>query len=85
MELRGEVEPEIVSELRARLRGDLHAHTDWSDGTTSLAAMADAARALGHEYQAITDHSPRLRVANGLPPSGCAPSCRLYARRAAAV
>ncbi len=66
VELRGEVEPEIVSELRARLRGDLHAHTDWSDGTTSLAAMADAARALGHEYQAITDHSPRLRVARGL-------------------
>ncbi|GAA4488708.1 PHP domain-containing protein [Microbacterium panaciterrae] len=66
VELRGEVEPEIVSELRGRLRGDLHAHTEWSDGTTSIAAMADAARALGHEYQAITDHSPRLRVARGL-------------------
>ena len=66
VELRGEVEPEIVSELRARLRGDLHAHTEWSDGTTPIAAMADAARALGHEYLAITDHSPRLRVARGL-------------------
>lgn len=66
VELRGDVEPERVSELRAALRGDLHAHTDWSDGSTSIAVMAAAARALGHEYQAITDHSPRLRVARGL-------------------
>lgn len=66
VELRGDVEPERVSELRRKLRGDLHAHTDWSDGTTSIAVMAAAARAQGHEYQAITDHSPRLRVARGL-------------------
>ena len=66
VELRGEVEPEIRSALRARLRGDLHAHTDWSDGTTPIETMVDAARALGHEYLAITDHSPRLRVARGL-------------------
>lgn len=66
VELRGEVEPERASLLRARLRGDLHAHTDWSDGTTPIRTMADAARALGHEYLAITDHSPRLRVARGL-------------------
>lgn len=64
--LRGDVAPERVSALRARLRGDLHAHTEWSDGTTPIAVMADAARALGHEYLAITDHSPRLRVARGL-------------------
>lgn len=66
VELRGEVEPERTSLLRAKLRGDLHAHTEWSDGTTSIATMADAARKLGHEYLAITDHSPRLRVARGL-------------------
>lgn len=66
VELRGEVEPERTSELRGKLRGDLHAHTDWSDGTTSIEVMAAAARAQGHEYQAITDHSPRLRVARGL-------------------
>ncbi|MFF7292870.1 PHP domain-containing protein [Microbacterium sp. NPDC008134] len=66
VELRGDVEPERVSDLRRRLRGDLHAHTDWSDGTTSIGVMAAAARAQGHEYQAITDHSPRLRVARGL-------------------
>lgn len=66
VELRGDVEPERQSALRAKLRGDLHAHTDWSDGTTSIPVMAAAARALGHEFQAITDHSPRLRVARGL-------------------
>ncbi|MGS0560039.1 PHP domain-containing protein [Microbacterium aurugineum] len=66
VELRGDVEPERMSELRGKLRGDLHAHTDWSDGTTPISVMAAAARALGHEYQAITDHSPRLRVARGL-------------------
>jgi putative hydrolase len=66
VELRGEVEPERASVLRGKLRGDLHAHTEWSDGTTSIAVMAAAARAQGHEYQAITDHSPRLRVARGL-------------------
>lgn len=66
VELRGDVEPERASALRARLRGDLHSHTDWSDGTTPIETMAAAARALGHEYLAITDHSPRLRVARGL-------------------
>lgn len=66
VELRGDVEPERMSELRGKLRGDLHAHTDWSDGTTPISVMAAAARSLGHEYQAITDHSPRLRVARGL-------------------
>lgn len=66
IELRGDVEPERVSALRGKLRGDLHAHTEWSDGTTSIEVMAAAARAQGHEYQAITDHSPRLRVARGL-------------------
>ena len=56
------------SVLRPLLRGDLHAHSDWSDGLTPIPAMVDAARALGHEYLALTDHSPRLRVANGLSP-----------------
>jgi putative hydrolase len=54
------------AELRAQLRGDLHAHTEWSDGTTPIEAMAAAAALLGREYQAITDHSPNLTVANGL-------------------
>jgi putative hydrolase len=54
------------AELRAQLRGDLHSHTEWSDGTTPIEDMADAARVLGREYQAITDHSPNLTIANGL-------------------
>jgi putative hydrolase len=55
-----------TSALRAQLKGDLHSHSEWSDGLTSIDLMVDAARALGHEYLALTDHSPRLRVANGL-------------------
>lgn len=53
-------------ELLGRLRGDLHTHTDWSDGTAPIGASRLAATALGHDYLAITDHSPRLTVANGL-------------------
>ncbi|WP_109526092.1 PHP domain-containing protein, partial [Nocardia aurea] len=54
--------------LRAALRGDLHSHSDWSDGGSPIEEMAEAAKALGHEYWALTDHSPRLTVARGLPP-----------------
>ncbi|HTA08027.1 MAG TPA: PHP domain-containing protein [Streptosporangiaceae bacterium] len=52
--------------MRAALRGDCHTHSDWSDGGSPVAEMAAAARALGHEWIALTDHSPRLTVANGL-------------------
>jgi putative hydrolase len=55
-----------AAELRAALRGDCHAHTIASDGGASIREMAEAAIELGHEYLAITDHSPRLTVANGL-------------------
>jgi putative hydrolase len=57
-----------VAEFRAALRGDLHTHSDWSDGGSPIREMAEAAIALGHEYMALTDHSPRLTVANGLSP-----------------
>ena len=53
-------------ELHAALRGDLHSHSDWSDGGSPIPLMADAARLLGREYLALTDHSPNLKVANGL-------------------
>ena len=53
-------------EIRAALRGDLHSHSDWSDGGSPIQEMAVSAMELGHEYQALTDHSPRLTVANGL-------------------
>ncbi|HYB47673.1 MAG TPA: PHP domain-containing protein, partial [Streptosporangiaceae bacterium] len=52
--------------LRAALRGDCHTHSDWSDGGSPPDEMAEAARVLGHEWMALTDHSPRLTVANGL-------------------
>jgi putative hydrolase len=57
---------EAAAALRQALRGDCHSHSDWSDGGSPIREMAEAARALGHEYLALTDHSPRLTVAHGL-------------------
>ncbi len=48
------------------IRGDLHVHTDWSDGLSSIEAMAEAAKARGYEYLAICDHSRSLGIAGGL-------------------
>jgi DNA polymerase (family 10) len=48
------------------LRGDLHAHTNATDGSDTLEAIVDAARARGYRYVAITDHTQRLTVAHGL-------------------
>ncbi|WP_285595560.1 PHP domain-containing protein [Kineosporia sp. NBRC 101731] len=53
-------------ELRAALKGDCHTHSDWSDGGSPPAEMAWTAKELGHDYMVLTDHSPRLKVANGL-------------------
>ena len=55
-------------QLRALIRGDLHTHSDWSDGGSPIREMAQAAIEAGHDYIALTDHSPRLTVANGLSP-----------------
>lgn len=55
-------------QLRQRLHGDLHMHSDWSDGGSPIEEMVNAARAVGHDYMVLTDHSPRLTVANGLTP-----------------
>lgn len=52
--------------LLAHVVGDLHTHTEWSDGSSPLEEMALEARRLGRAWIAITDHSPRLRIANGL-------------------
>lgn len=52
--------------LRAKLKGDLHSHTDWSDGTTPISTMARAAELVGLEYLVVSDHSPNLTIANGL-------------------
>ncbi len=70
---RGEVEaaregrlPSLV--IPGDLRGDLHSHSDWSDGVHTIEAMAEAARARGYAYQVLTDHSQGLAIARGLAP-----------------
>jgi DNA polymerase (family X) len=50
------------------MRGDLHVHSNWTDGTASIEEMADAAQARGYAYMALTDHSRRVTVAHGLSP-----------------
>jgi putative hydrolase len=65
-ELFGQAAPSQHTSMRAALRGDCHTHSDWSDGGSPPAEMATAARDLGHEWIALTDHSPRLTVAQGL-------------------
>lgn len=54
--------------IRAALKGDLHCHSTWSDGGSPLEEMMQVAQSFGYDYQAITDHSPRLKVARGLSP-----------------
>jgi putative hydrolase len=53
-------------EIRAALKGDLHCHSDGSDGGSPIQEMAFTAIELGHDYLVLTDHSPRLKVARGL-------------------
>ena len=52
----------------ADLRGDLHSHSDWSDGVHPIEAMAEAARRRGYAYQVLSDHSGSLTIAHGLLP-----------------
>src|ERR1700739_2215648 len=67
-ELRSAAEDLGGGEIRAALRGDLHLHSNWSDGSAPIEEMMATAAALGHEYCALTDHSPRLTIAHGLSP-----------------
>src|SRR5262249_5076250 len=67
----GEIEAAAAGELPELItvedvRGILHAHSTYSDGTASIADMAAAARALGHRFIAMTDHSRALGIAHGL-------------------
>jgi len=80
-ENRGEIEaarqgrlPKLI-EL-SDIKGDLHIHTNWSDGAASVAEIAEAARARGYQYVVISDHTQSLGVARGLTPE------RLRAQRA---
>ena len=70
---RGEIEAAQAGTLPSLirlvdLRGDLHSHSDWSDGVHSIEQMAEAARARGHAYQVLTDHTRSLAIARGLTP-----------------
>ena len=70
-ENRGEVEAAAEGRLPSLLgygevRGDLHVHTDWSDGAYSIQEMAEEAKKMGLEYLAVCDHSKGLRIAHGL-------------------
>jgi hypothetical protein len=71
---RGEVAAAKASQLPrlvqlSDIRGDLHVHSDWTDGTMPIAAMAAAAKARGYEYIALTDHSRRVAMTHGLDPA----------------
>ena len=68
---RGEFEAAINNNLPklinySDIKGDIHTHSNWSDGKSSIEQMALAAKKIGYEYIAITDHSPASRIANGL-------------------
>jgi DNA polymerase (family 10) len=70
---RGEIEaaregrlPTLIT--RGDLRGDLHTHSEWSDGVHPIEVMAEACRRLGYAYQVLTDHSQSLGIAHGLEP-----------------
>ncbi len=67
----GEIEAALQRRLpriieQKDLRGDLHVHSSWSDGRASVLEMARAAKALGYEYIAISDHSPSIGIAGGI-------------------
>ncbi len=70
---RGEIEAGLAGRLpnlitEADLRGDLHSHSDWSDGSQPVEVMAEFARKRGHAYQVMTDHTQSLAIARGLDP-----------------
>jgi len=50
----------------SQYQGDVHSHTNWSDGKATMLDMARGAQALGYRYLGVTDHSPRIKVVNGL-------------------
>jgi len=50
----------------SRYRGDIHSHSKWSDGKATMLEMARGAEAMGYSYLGVTDHSPRIKVVNGL-------------------
>ena len=86
----GEIEAALAGRLPtlitpADLRGDLHTHSDWSDGTHPIEVMAEAARRRGYAYQVLTDHSQSLAIARGLTPGPGRGAARDHRRAQRAV
>jgi len=80
----GEIEAALAGRLpalitQADLRGDLHSHSDWSDGHHPIEVMAEHARARGYAYQVLTDHSQSLAIARGLTPDRVAEEATIIA------
>ena len=80
----GEIEAAVAGTLPhlielGDLRGDLHSHSDWSDGHQPLETMIEAARRHGYAYQVLTDHTQSLAIARGLDPSRVAEQAKVIA------
>ncbi|MFL5646936.1 MAG: DNA polymerase/3'-5' exonuclease PolX [Chloroflexota bacterium] len=80
----GEIEAALGGRLpslitQADLRGDLHSHSDWSDGHHPIEVMAEHARGRGYAYQVLTDHSQSLAIARGLTPDRVAEEAEIIA------
>ncbi len=80
----GEIEAALAGTLPrliglTELRGDLHSHSDWSDGHQPLEVMVEAARRRGYAYQVLTDHSQSLAIARGLSPARVAQQAQVIA------
>ena len=80
----GEIEAALAGRLpalitEADLRGDLHSHSDWSDGHQPIEVMIEHARRRGYAYQVLTDHSQSLAIARGLAPDRVAQQTEIVA------
>ncbi len=80
----GEIEAALAGRLpalitQADLRGDLHTHSDWTDGHHPIEVMAEHARRRGYAYQVLTDHTQSLAIARGLPPDRVAEEAEIIA------
>src|SRR6478672_419094 len=69
--------PELITQ--ADLRGDLHSHSDWSDGHQPIEVMIEAVRRRGYAYQVLTDHTQSLAIARGLTPDRVAEQAEVIA------
>ena len=86
----GEIEAALAGRLptlieKRDLRGDLHSHSDWSDGHQPIEVMAEHARRRGYAYQVLTDHTQSLAIARGLTPDRVAEEARGHRRAQRAV